>query len=168
MVTEPAVSVRSLSLAFGETRALDDVSFAIDHGELFGFIGPDGGGKTTLFRILTTLLLPDSGRATVLGLDAVRDFWAIRARVGYMPGRFSLYPDLSVAEIGRRLGFGEPTNFGRFFHREAGLSPGAFRAVAHVRTDTVLSTLYVGPGSLWGLAPSGPQELPGRPVDSGH
>jgi ABC-type multidrug transport system ATPase subunit len=80
------------------TTALDGVSFAVRSGELFGFIGPDGGGKTTLFRILVTLLTPDAGTATVLGLDVVRDLWAIRQRVGYMPGRFSLYPDLSVEE----------------------------------------------------------------------
>jgi ABC-2 type transport system ATP-binding protein len=78
--------------------ALDGVSFEVRPGELFGFIGPDGAGKTTLFRILVTLLTPDAGRATVLGLDVVRDLWAIRQRVGYMPGRFSLYPDLSVEE----------------------------------------------------------------------
>ena len=78
--------------------ALDGVSFEVRTGEVFGFIGPDGGGKTTLFRILVTLLTPDEGKATVLGLDVVRDLWAIRQRVGYMPGRFSLYPDLSVEE----------------------------------------------------------------------
>ncbi len=78
--------------------ALDGVSFEVRTGEVFGFIGPDGGGKTTLFRILVTLLTPDEGTATVLGLDVVRDLWAIRQRVGYMPGRFSLYPDLSVEE----------------------------------------------------------------------
>lgn len=78
--------------------ALDGVSFEVRTGELFGFIGPDGAGKTTLFRILVTLLTPTHGTATVLGLDVVRDLWAIRRRVGYMPGRFSLYPDLSVEE----------------------------------------------------------------------
>jgi ABC-2 type transport system ATP-binding protein len=83
---------------FGETLALDDLSFEVQPAELFGLVGPDGGGKTTLFRILTTLLVPDAGTATVLGLDVVRDLWAIRVRVGYMPGRFSLYPDLSVEE----------------------------------------------------------------------
>jgi ABC-type multidrug transport system ATPase subunit len=92
------LSVRSLDKRFGDTVALDDVSFDVHPAELFGLVGPDGGGKTTLFRILTTLLLPDHGSATVLGLDVVRDLWAIRARVGYMPGRFSLYPDLSVEE----------------------------------------------------------------------
>ena len=78
--------------------AVDGVSFEVRTGEVFGFIGPDGGGKTTLFRILVTLLTPDEGTATVLGLDVVRDLWKIRQRVGYMPGRFSLYPDLSVEE----------------------------------------------------------------------
>lgn len=90
--------VGGLTKRFRETVALDDVSFEVQPAELFGLVGPDGGGKTTLFRILTTLLVPDSGAATVLGLDVVRDMWAIRARVGYMPGRFSLYPDLSVEE----------------------------------------------------------------------
>ena len=92
------VVVDAVTRRFGSTVALDGVSFAVAPGELFGLVGPDGGGKTTLFRILTTLLLPDAGRATVLGLDVGREPWAIRARVGYMPGRFSLYPDLSVEE----------------------------------------------------------------------
>jgi ABC-type multidrug transport system ATPase subunit len=85
-------------MRFGNTLALDNLSFEVQPAELFGLVGPDGGGKTTLFRILTTLLVPDAGTATVLGLDVVRDLWAIRMRVGYMPGRFSLYPDLSVEE----------------------------------------------------------------------
>ena len=92
------LEVRGVSRRFEDTVALSDVSFAVNAGELFGLVGPDGAGKTTLFRILTTLLVPDSGTATVLGLDVVRDLWAIRSRVGYMPGRFSLYPDLSVEE----------------------------------------------------------------------
>jgi ABC-type multidrug transport system ATPase subunit len=83
---------------FGATTALDDVSVTVGRGELFGFIGPDGGGKTTLFRILVTLLIPDSGTARVLGRDVVKDLWDLRRRIGYMPGRFSLYPDLSVEE----------------------------------------------------------------------
>jgi hypothetical protein len=83
---------------FGATTALDDVSVSIGRGELFGFIGPDGGGKTTLFRILVTLLVPESGTARVLGRDVVKDLWDLRRRIGYMPGRFSLYPDLSVEE----------------------------------------------------------------------
>ena len=102
MKAEPPLVVRGIGRRFGGTVALDDVSFEVRPAELFGLVGPDGGGKTTLFRILTTLLVPDSGTATVLGLDVVRDLWAIRARVGYMPGRFSLYPDLSVEE---NLGF---------------------------------------------------------------
>jgi len=93
-----SVTVDKLVKRFGATTALDGVSFDVNAGELFGFIGPDGGGKTTLFRILVTLLVPDSGRATVLGRDVVRDMWALRQRVGYMAGRFSLYPDLSVDE----------------------------------------------------------------------
>jgi ABC-2 type transport system ATP-binding protein len=95
---EKAVRAESISKAFGPTVALDKVSFDVEKGELFGFIGPDGGGKTTLFRILVSLLIPDAGRATVIGLDVVRDFRALRQRVGYMAGRFSLYPDLSVEE----------------------------------------------------------------------
>jgi len=90
--------VEGLTRRFGATVALDVVTFDVGPAELFGLVGPDGGGKTTLFRILTTLLVPDAGSARVLGLDVVRDMWAIRARVGYMPGRFSLYPDLSVEE----------------------------------------------------------------------
>ena len=98
-MTETAVvSVNAVAKAFGATRALDGVSFDVAPGELFGLIGPDGAGKTTLFRILTTLIIPDAGTATVLGLDTVRDLWKIRARLGYMPGTFSLYPDLTVAE----------------------------------------------------------------------
>jgi ABC-type multidrug transport system ATPase subunit len=93
-----AVEVRSLTRRYEKVVALDDVSFDVSEGELFGLVGPDGAGKTTLFRVLTTLLLPDKGSATVLGLDVVRDMWAIRSRVGYMPGGFALYPDLSVAE----------------------------------------------------------------------
>jgi ABC-type multidrug transport system ATPase subunit len=93
-----AVVVEHLLKRFGETTALDGISATIGTGELFGFIGPDGAGKTTLFRILATLLVPDSGTATVLGRDVVRDLWALRQEIGYMPGRFSLYGDLSVEE----------------------------------------------------------------------
>ena len=93
-----AVELRGLAKRFDKVLALDDVSLDVDDGELFGLVGPDGAGKTTLFRILTTLLVPDRGTATVLGLDVVKDLWAIRSRVGYMPGGFALYPDLSVAE----------------------------------------------------------------------
>lgn len=97
-MTHIPVVVSGLAMQFGATRALDDVSFEVQYGELFGLVGPDGGGKTTLFRILSTLLIPDAGSAAVLGMDVVRDLWGIRSRVGYMPGRFSLYPDLSVEE----------------------------------------------------------------------
>lgn len=82
----------------GTVRAVEDVSFSVQQGELFGLIGPDGAGKTSLFRILTTLLLADSGTATVNGHDVRRDYQAIRNTVGYMPGKFSLYQDLTVEE----------------------------------------------------------------------
>lgn len=82
----------------GTITALDNVSFDVKSGELFGLIGPDGAGKTSLFRILTTLLLPDGGQAQVADLDVVKDFWEIRRIVGYMPGKFSLYQDLSIEE----------------------------------------------------------------------
>ncbi len=93
-----AIEIHNISKAYGEVKALQEVSFAVQRGELFGLIGPDGAGKTTLFRILTTLLNADSGTAKVDGLDVVNDYKQIRCRVGYMPGRFSLYPDLSVEE----------------------------------------------------------------------
>jgi ABC-type multidrug transport system ATPase subunit len=82
----------------GSVTALENVSFDVRSGELFGLIGPDGAGKTSLFRILTTLLLPDSGQARVADLDVVKDLWKIRQLVGYMPGKFSLYQDLSIEE----------------------------------------------------------------------
>ena len=96
------VSVSNLEKKYGKKKevvqALRGVSFDVQRGELFGIIGPDGAGKTSLFRVLTTLLLPDGGSATVDGLDVVKDFKEIRRRVGYMPGRFSLYQDLTVSE----------------------------------------------------------------------
>ncbi|MHB1327097.1 MAG: ABC transporter ATP-binding protein [Gemmatimonadales bacterium] len=95
---EAAVEIRGVTKRYGQQAAVTDVTVSIRPGELFGFIGPDGAGKTTLFRILATLLLPDSGSARVLGLDVVDDLWALRRRIGYMPGRFSLYPDLTVEE----------------------------------------------------------------------
>ncbi|HEY4307507.1 MAG TPA: ABC transporter ATP-binding protein [Gemmatimonadaceae bacterium] len=93
-----AVHVDAVTKRYGDVVAVDAISLDVAHGEIFGFIGPDGAGKTTLFRMLVTLLVPDSGTATVLGDDVVRDLWSLRQRVGYMPGRFSLYPDLTVAE----------------------------------------------------------------------
>ncbi len=92
------VSVQNLTKFYDDVTALDGVSLEVREGELFGFIGPDGAGKTTLFRILTTLLKPDSGKAEVLGLDVVEDYRELRPQLGYMPGRFSLYQDLSVRE----------------------------------------------------------------------
>jgi ABC-2 type transport system ATP-binding protein len=93
-----SVTIDKISKAYNSTHALEDISLSIGKGELFGFIGPDGAGKTTLIRILTTLLLPDKGKATVEGLDTLKDYREIRQIVGYMPGRFSLYQDLSVEE----------------------------------------------------------------------
>ena len=82
----------------GKILALQDISFEVEKGELFGLIGPDGAGKTSLFRVLTTLLLPEGGSASVDGFDIVKNMKDIRKRVGYMPGRFSLYQDLTVEE----------------------------------------------------------------------
>ncbi|HSQ29693.1 MAG TPA: ABC transporter ATP-binding protein [Gemmatimonadaceae bacterium] len=95
---EPAVIAERLTKRFGEVVAVNDVSVTVGTNEIFGFIGPDGAGKTTLFRMLVTLLVPDSGTARVLGLDVVAQLWELRRHLGYMPGRFSLYPDLSVEE----------------------------------------------------------------------
>ncbi|MEN8116076.1 MAG: ABC transporter ATP-binding protein [Bacteroidota bacterium] len=92
------ISIKNISKSYAEVEAIRNISLEIKHGELFGLIGPDGAGKTTLMRILMTLLLPDSGEAKMDGLDVVKDFKKIRHIVGYMPGRFSLYQDLSVEE----------------------------------------------------------------------
>lgn len=92
------INVQNLTKKYGGVEALKGISFGVEEGELFGLIGPDGAGKTTIFRILTTLLRPDSGQATVMGLDVVDDYREIRPKVGYMPGQFSLYQDLSVEE----------------------------------------------------------------------
>ena len=92
------VSVDDLRKNYGRTTALDGISLNVREGEIYGIIGPDGAGKTSLFRILATLLLPDGGQATVDGLDVVKDYRELRRRIGYMPGRFSLYQDLSVEE----------------------------------------------------------------------
>lgn len=88
----------SISRKFGATQALKDITFDVNEGEIFGFIGPDGAGKTTLFRIITTLLLPDEGTLTVLGFDCRTGYKELRKNIGYMPGRFSLYNDLTVEE----------------------------------------------------------------------
>lgn len=93
-----ALTVSHLNKSYGALQALRDLSFEVERGEIYGLIGPDGAGKTTLFRILTTLMLADNGTATVDGLDVVKDYKPIRKRIGYMPGKFSLYQDLTVEE----------------------------------------------------------------------
>ena len=93
-----SISLSNIRKSYKKVLAVRDISFNVEPGELFGLIGPDGAGKTTLFRILTTLLIPDEGKASVAGFDIVTDYKAIRKSVGYMPGRFSLYQDLSVEE----------------------------------------------------------------------
>ncbi len=93
-----SIKVQNISKSYKSLKAVDDVSFEVNDGELFGLIGPDGAGKTTLFRILTTLLFANEGTATVSDFDVVQDYKAIRNSVGYMPGKFSLYQDLTVEE----------------------------------------------------------------------
>ena len=93
-----AVPVDTLYQSYGAEQALNELSFQVEAGQIYGIIGPDGAGKTSLFRILTTLLLADKGTASVDGFDVVKDYKEIRRRIGYMPGRFSLYQDLSVEE----------------------------------------------------------------------
>ncbi|NLX65898.1 MAG: ABC transporter ATP-binding protein [Bacteroidales bacterium] len=93
-----ALSAHKINKSYGTTQALTNLSLEVEKGEIYGIIGPDGAGKTTLFRILTTLLLADSGTATINGLDVVKDYKQIRQVIGYMPGRFSLYQDLTVEE----------------------------------------------------------------------
>lgn len=93
-----SIIVTNISKSYNKVKALDQISFDVKSGELFGLIGPDGAGKTTLFRVLTTLLIQDEGQATVAGYDVFKDYKSIRSHVGYMPGRFSLYQDLTVEE----------------------------------------------------------------------
>src|SRR5699024_5148544 len=94
------IEVNNLSITYGKEKTIgvEDVSFSVKKGELFGLIGPDGAGKSSIFRMLTTLLLPDSGSATVNGFDIEKDYQKIRNCVGYMPGDFSLYTDLTIEE----------------------------------------------------------------------
>ena len=92
------VILENIDKHFGKVQALKAISLEIAEGELFGLIGPDGAGKTTLFRIMNSLMLPDAGKATILGYNTVKDYKAIRKQIGYMPGKFSLYQDLTVTE----------------------------------------------------------------------
>ena len=92
------ITVNNIHKTYGKVKAINGISFSVDEGEIFGVIGPDGAGKTSLFRILTSLILPDSGSATMNGLDVIKDYRKVRQIIGYMPGRFSLYQDLSVEE----------------------------------------------------------------------
>ncbi len=94
----PPIDIERISKSYEDIEALKDISFQVNQAEIFGLIGPDGAGKTSLFRILTTLLLPDTGDAYVQGYHVVKDYKKIRNIIGYMPGRFSLYQDLSVEE----------------------------------------------------------------------
>ncbi|MDX1830047.1 MAG: ABC transporter ATP-binding protein [Lutibacter sp.] len=93
-----SINVQHISKSFKEVKAINNISFEVKEGELFGLIGPDGAGKTTIFRILTTLLFSDKGTANVAGFDVIDNYKDIRNHVGYMPGRFSLYQDLTVEE----------------------------------------------------------------------
>lgn len=95
---ELAIEARGINKSYRKVKALTDIDLSIRKGEIFGLIGPDGAGKTSLFRILTTLSLPDSGTASVCGFDVIKDLPQIRRRIGYMPGHFALYQDLSVEE----------------------------------------------------------------------
>lgn len=97
-IMNSVVSIRNLSKQYGKVKALQNINIEVNEGELFGFIGPDGAGKTSLFRILVTLLLPSEGYVEIFGNDVGKDFIKLRKIMGYMPGRFSLYQDLSVEE----------------------------------------------------------------------
>ena len=139
--SEASIVVTNVSKSYGRVKALDGVSLSVRRGERFGLIGPDGSGKTSLFRIMATLLLPDKGRATVEGYDTVKDMRAIRSIVGYMPGKFSLYEDLTVEEnlnffatlFGTTLEEGYDTikdiygQIERFRHRRAGALSGGMK-----------------------------------------
>ena len=98
MIADPIISCTDLSKSFSELQALKRINLDILKGEVFGVIGLDGAGKTTLFRLIASLMIPDEGSVSVLGYDSVKDYREIRKNLGYMPGRFSLYPDLSVEE----------------------------------------------------------------------
>ncbi len=93
-----AIDVAGITKRYGTLTALDNVSFKVERGMMFGLIGPDGSGKSSLYKILATLVSPDSGTATVCGLDTVKDYAKLRTVIGYMPEKFSLYQDLTVSE----------------------------------------------------------------------
>ncbi len=93
-----SIHVHNISKSYKDLKAVNNISFSVNEGELFGLIGPDGAGKTTMFRLLTTLLIADKGKATVAGFDVIADYKEIRKCVGYMPGKFSLYQDLTITE----------------------------------------------------------------------
>lgn len=95
---KPAVEIKDLTKRYGSLTALDKVNLQVNRGEMFGIIGPDGAGKSTLYRILATMMRPDDGSATICGLDTVKDYRRLRSMIGYMPEKFSLYQDLSVIE----------------------------------------------------------------------
>lgn len=92
------LTIKNITRNFGTVHAVKDTSFEIREGEIFGLLGPDGAGKTTLLRMISTLLVPDSGNITINNLDVVKNYAALRMIIGYMPGKFSLYPDLTIAE----------------------------------------------------------------------
>lgn len=94
----PAIRVEGVSKSYGQLKALDGVSLTVGEGELFGLIGPDGAGKSTLYRILATLMRPDAGCVSISGIDVIADYRKVRDCIGYMPERFSLYPYLTVKE----------------------------------------------------------------------
>lgn len=124
------ITVSGLRKKYGRVTALDGVAFSVGEGEMYGIIGPDGAGKTTLFRILATLLLADGGSATVDGLDVVSDYREVRRRIGYMPGRFSLYQDLTVEE---NLNF-FASIFGSTVERNYSLVAGIYSQLERFRT----------------------------------
>ena len=97
-MNEPVINLSHLSRRFGKLTAVDDVSFTVKRGEIFGLLGPNGSGKSTIIRMLCGVLEPSAGSATVLGFDTVRDAEAVKRRIGYMSQKFSLYTDLSIRE----------------------------------------------------------------------